>query len=467
MVSMHLVALALALGDVGETALLDFQASWCAPCRSMDGTIAELEQSGYPVRKVDIDHDKALAVKYNVQRIPCFVLVVDGREAGRITGPCSRSELAGLFTKAGLGPSKSPKTIARGQSPDPPAQAVPGRFAGNPLSPGRPHSAAVDEPSPGATANLQDLVMSSVRLAIEDARGISRGSGTLIDARQGEALVLTCGHIFRDSKGTGRISVDLFGPGAPQSVPGRLVSYDDKNDVGLVSIRPGVPVRIAPVAPAGQRIAKGDRVVTVGCNNGGPATALETKVTDIDKFLGPPNLQVAGLPVEGRSGGGLFNADGLVIGVCNAADPADNEGLYAALASIHNQLDRAGLSAIYTERAKVAVPAVASAVGVPEMPAEMPQARFALSTNPSAATGASGQAAPQSLTQLTGRADGAEVICIVRSLTDPRARSEVIKLDRASSAFLDQLSADRQAQDQRRVTTRQDRAREVAPSSER
>ena len=42
---------------------------------------------------------------------------------------------------------------------------------------------------------------SSVRLKIEDADGNSVGSGTIIDARAGEALVLTCGHIFRESQG--------------------------------------------------------------------------------------------------------------------------------------------------------------------------------------------------------------------------------------------------------------------------
>ena len=39
---------------------------------------------------------------------------------------------------------------------------------------------------------------------------MSLGTGTVIDCRQGEALILTCGHIFRDSAGKGRIEVDLF-----------------------------------------------------------------------------------------------------------------------------------------------------------------------------------------------------------------------------------------------------------------
>ena len=35
------------------------------------------------------------------------------------------------------------------------------------------------------------------------------------------------------------------------------------------------------------------------------------------------------------------------LGVCNAADPADNEGLFAALPAIHEQLDEAGLAFVY------------------------------------------------------------------------------------------------------------------------
>jgi hypothetical protein len=286
-------------------------------------------------------------------------------------------------------------------------------------------------------------------LTIEDATGRSFGTGTIIDSRGGDALVLTCGHIFRESQGQGRIGVDLFGPGAPQGVAGRVVSYDLEKDVALVAIRPGVPVQVAPVAPKGQPVAKGDQVVTVGCNNGGPATAIYSRVTSLDKFLGPPNLQVAGLPVQGRSGGGLFNAAGQVIGVCNAADPADNEGLYAALPSIHGQLDKAGLSALYQGQAAQPPVALASAsAAINATPA-------AMNGTPTAAPlPTSFNAAEQAvLNQVQAGAETAEVICIVRSHNNPQAKSEVITLDHASSAFLRQLAVDRQAQQSRHLTS--------------
>ena len=75
--------------------------------------------------------------------------------------------------------------------------------------------------------------------------------------------MLTCGHIFRDSQGKGQITVDLCGPAAPQDLPGKLVRYDcTTNDIGLVSIRPGVPVRAAPIAPREYQVSKGDPVIT-------------------------------------------------------------------------------------------------------------------------------------------------------------------------------------------------------------
>jgi thiol-disulfide isomerase/thioredoxin len=453
MVSMQIAALVMALSGVGETVLLDFHAPWCAPCRSMEGTIAELQQAGYPVRKVNIDHERSLATQYNVQSIPCYVLLVDGKETGRVNGAARRSELLDLFAKAGAGPKRPAVQIARAQSPDPPLRSValPGEADRNPLTRSRIAPAGgegaseVGYQSPAATVTSQDLIQASVRLTIGDPKGFSYGSGTLIDSRQGEALVLTCGHIFRDSQGKGEIAVDLFSANAPQKLPGRLVAYDLKNDIGLVSIRPGLPVSVAPVAPQGYQIAKGDRVITVGCNNGGPATALESRVTAIDKFLGPPNVQVAGLPVPGRSGGGLFNAEGQVIGVCNAADPADQEGLYAALAAIHGQLDQAGLADVYKNRPTRTEPKFAS-----NSMRGGPPTRSAPQAEPTRELSDAERAA---LAEMRRRGDGAEVICIVRSLSNPQAKSEVIMLDRASSAFLKQLAADREKQEARHLTS--------------
>ncbi len=369
------------------------------------------------------------------------MLVANGREVGRVVGAVRRGELVDLFAKAGIQPNSGASGIARTQSPDGAHPVFRGtRDRLTPVSMPTPRAAA----TPSGAASPAQLIESSVRLKVEDPTGSSYGSGTLIDTRQGDALVLTCGHIFRDSNGTGTIKVDLCGPGAPQQLPGRLVSFDLENDIALVSIRPGGPVVVAPAAPKGHTIAPGAKVITVGCNHGGPATALHSQIASIDKFLGPPNLQVTGAPVEGRSGGGLFTDDGLVIGVCNAADPADNEGLYAALASIHQELDEAGLTAIYAARPAPSNPPsdLAANQQVPAMPTSMPAPGMAAG-GPQATS--SGSAA--------GGNDGAEVICVVRPLNKPNAASEVIRLDRASQAFLQQLASDRQAQAARHLTS--------------
>ena len=86
--------------SANDAVLLDFTATWCAPCRQMDPVVARLASQGYPVRKVDIDREPALAQQYRVSGVPCFVLVVGGQEAGRVVGATSYENLAGLFGAA-------------------------------------------------------------------------------------------------------------------------------------------------------------------------------------------------------------------------------------------------------------------------------------------------------------------------------------------------------------------------------
>jgi S1-C subfamily serine protease len=493
-----------------DTMLLDFQADWCGPCRQMESTVAQLIAAGYPIRTVNIDREPELRRQYGVTGIPCFVLVSGGRELARTEGRVSAGELQAMFAKAATAamaaaPSRPAPPVAAisAPAPDPFFSAGSSRRLNDPSangdpsprgqslgaqSPAAPSQGWGSVPAPASSGSApigplptSQFLAASVRISVEDPTGVSHGSGTLIDARNGEALVLTCAHIFRDSQGKGTVLVDVFGAQPQPKLPGRVVSYDLKRDVALVSVRPAGPVVTVPVAPPGHATRVGDRVASVGCDGGADPTVRESRVSALNKFLGPPNVEVAGQPVEGRSGGGLFSADGCVIGVCNAADPADNEGLYAAVATIHAQLDQANLAAIY--RRSPGAPATASgglarandalgggasaALNMPSqtMPARMPSSPLVAVTGAgpkgSTAPGAAGSLTPQEraiLAELQQKSQHAEVICIVRSLSDPQAKSEIIVLDRASPAFLRQLSAERGAQDGRRLTSSFDAA---------
>lgn len=353
-----------------DNVLLDFRADWCGPCRQMDSTVESLIAAGYPVRRVNVDQERALATRFGVQGIPCFVMVVNGREVDRAVGVTDQSRLEAMFSRNGVGAGAS---VVRGQSPGAnllASSAIPfpatdrnGSIRGALPHPSRvqtddipttdvaanniaANTAAAAEP-PAENSRNEKLLRASVRLRIEDENGFSRGSGTIIDSRSGEALIVTCGHMFRDAAKNGHIWVDLFGSGAPQGVPGHLIDYDMKSEVGLIRIATTFPVQAACLAPPDYRVHSGDQVVSMGCDGGADATARETHVTSIDRYVGAPNLQVAFQPVQGRSGGGLFTPDGQVVGVCYAADPEANEGLFASLPALREELDRMGLSFVY------------------------------------------------------------------------------------------------------------------------
>jgi len=517
MVSLQAVALALAISGGGETVLLDFRADWCGPCRQMDDAIQKLAARGYPIREVNVDENRKLAQAYHVTGIPCFVLLVDGGEVSRSNGVVPLAKLERMFRQAGVASAGASVARARAQSPDPapggPAEqnTFPTSDSAWPLvdvvkavgAVGRSIADEAPEARGGAStgglaaevrsgadilrergsrlhggrdAATARLLAATVRLKVDDGGSHSVGSGTIIDAREGEALVLTCGHVFRDSRGKGPIEIDLFGPGAPRGLPGKLISYDLKSDVGLVSFRPGVGVSAVRVAPLTYNVRNNDPVVSIGCDHGNPPTVCVSHVTAINKFLGPPNLIAAGQPVQGRSGGGLFTNDGLLVGVCIAADPADDDGMYRALGAIHAELDRMGLAEMCLEEVD---PGNGNSVVATREPSPMPDHMPAPHSQPSSEallrTSDDGARADSergnapltpaeeaALAEIRANGEGAEVICIVRPLTDPQSRSEIIVLDRASREFLRQLSDERRTHNSRRLTS--DHIRQVSPS---
>ena len=75
--------------------LVDFWASWCAPCMMMapivDGVAEELTDVKFG--KVNVDNEPAIAIKYQVSSIPTLVLFDGGIEKDRSIGVISADEL--------------------------------------------------------------------------------------------------------------------------------------------------------------------------------------------------------------------------------------------------------------------------------------------------------------------------------------------------------------------------------------
>jgi thiol-disulfide isomerase/thioredoxin len=191
--------------------------------------------------------------------------------------------------------------------------------------------------------------LATVRICIEDANSIAYGTGTVIYVHGEQALLLTCGHLFRDIGKDAQMSVDVFdNAGRKTRVPAQVVSHStEQGDIGLMEFRCPYPITPVPIAKVAPQL--NEPAFSYGCDKGADPTRRDTYVKKINRYLGPANIEIHGAPVVGRSGGALFNAQGQIIGVCNAADAEDDEGIYAALPVIDQHIAALRLSNLPTD----------------------------------------------------------------------------------------------------------------------
>ena len=65
--------------ECDKTVLIDFWASWCAPCRMLSPVVDEIAEENTQIKvcKVNVDKEGELAAAFRVSTIPMLVVIKD------------------------------------------------------------------------------------------------------------------------------------------------------------------------------------------------------------------------------------------------------------------------------------------------------------------------------------------------------------------------------------------------------
>jgi thioredoxin 1 len=91
--------------------LLEFSATWCAPCRALEPileAVAEDLRGQLRVGKVDLDAAPQVAARYGVRGAPTVIVFRDGKEIGRKLGLTQKRVLLELAQAGARAPEIAP-----------------------------------------------------------------------------------------------------------------------------------------------------------------------------------------------------------------------------------------------------------------------------------------------------------------------------------------------------------------------
>jgi len=86
-----------------EPVLVDFWAPWCGPCKMIAPALDEIAENyagRAKVVKVDIDQNRATAMKYHVRSIPMLLLFKGGQVQATQIGAVGKAQLSQMIDKA-------------------------------------------------------------------------------------------------------------------------------------------------------------------------------------------------------------------------------------------------------------------------------------------------------------------------------------------------------------------------------
>ena len=76
--------------------LVDFNATWCGPCRMLKPILEEISND-YKIVSIDVDENMELAREYGIMTIPCLIVFKDGKEVSRSVGLKTKEDIISMM----------------------------------------------------------------------------------------------------------------------------------------------------------------------------------------------------------------------------------------------------------------------------------------------------------------------------------------------------------------------------------